>query len=123
LSSKGRPAIEAIVPDDQTGDTPFRTRYLDERALDQPSLALGQATREALRMADVVQGMLRDTVAVFRTDNQALLEEVETRDDVLAYVTLTSVREIVAFTQLGSLRRSTAGRPLPGGDPPGTCRA
>src|SRR5262249_57735290 len=48
-------AIEALVPDDQTGDTPFRTRYVHDRALDQPSLALGQATREALRMADVVQ--------------------------------------------------------------------
>ena len=53
-------AIEGLVPDDQPGDNPFRPRYLDERALDQPSLALGQATREALRMADVVQGMLRD---------------------------------------------------------------
>ena len=58
-------AIEALVPDDQQGDTPFRARYLDERSLDQPSLALGQATREALRMADVVQGMLRDVPVVF----------------------------------------------------------
>src|SRR6185295_14692457 len=78
--------IEALVPDDQTGDTPFRTKYLDERALDQPSLALGQATREALRMADVVQGMLRDTMEVFRTDNQALLEEVEKRDDQVDFL-------------------------------------
>src|SRR5207249_7619171 len=59
--------IEPLVPQAPTEETPFRTRYLDERALDQPSLALGQATREALRMADVVQIMLRDTVAVFRT--------------------------------------------------------
>src|SRR5205823_11135822 len=46
-------AIEGLVPDDQQGDSPFRVRYLDERSLDQPSLALGQATRESLRMADV----------------------------------------------------------------------
>src|SRR5207249_4985834 len=39
-------AIETLVPDDQQGDSPFRTRYVDERSLDQPSLALGQATRE-----------------------------------------------------------------------------
>jgi len=99
-------AIEAIVPDDQTGDTPFRTRYLDERALDQPSLALGQATREALRMADVVQAMLRDTVTVFRTDNQALLEEVETRDDQVDFLE----REIKLF--LARLGRSAMGPEL-----------
>jgi phosphate:Na+ symporter len=86
-------AIEALVPDDQTGETPFRTRYLDERAFDQPSLALGQATREALRMADVVQGMLRDIVTVFRTDSQALIEEVEKRDDQVDFLE----REIKLF--------------------------
>ena len=73
--------IEALVPDDQVGDNPFRTRYLDERSLDQPSLALGQATREALRMADVVQGMLRDIVPALRADAPELIEDVERRDD------------------------------------------
>jgi len=99
-------AIEAIVPDDQTGETPFRTRYLDERALDQPSLALGQATREALRMADVVQTMLRDTVTVFRSDNQALLEEVEKRDDQADFLE----REIKLF--LARLGREAMGPEL-----------
>ena len=98
--------IEAIVPDDQAGDTPFRTRYLDERALGQPSLALGQATREALRMADVVQAMLRDTVEVFRTDNQALLEDVEKRDDQVDFLE----REIKLF--LARLERQAMGPDL-----------
>src|SRR3989442_13431589 len=66
--------IEAFVPDDPQGDNPFRTRYLDDRALDQPSLAVGQRTRESLRMADVVQGMLRDAITVFRTGNLELIE-------------------------------------------------
>jgi phosphate:Na+ symporter len=86
-------AIEMLVPDDVMGETPFRTRYLDERSLDQPSLGLGQATREALRMADVVQSMLRDVVTVFRTDNQELLEEVERRDDQVDFLE----REIKLF--------------------------
>jgi phosphate:Na+ symporter len=99
-------AIEALVPADQEGDTPFRTRYLDERALDQPSLALGQATREALRMADVVQGMLRDTMEVFRVDNQALLEDVEKRDDQVDFLE----REIKLF--LARLGREAMGPEL-----------
>jgi phosphate:Na+ symporter len=85
--------IEALVPEDHTAETPFRTRYLDERAADQPALALGQATREALRMADIVQGMLRDVVPVFRTDDRELLEEVERRDDQVDFLE----REIKLF--------------------------
>jgi phosphate:Na+ symporter len=85
--------IEAMIPDDHPGDTPFRSRYLDERSLEQPSLALGQATREALRMADVVQGMYRDIIPVFRTDSQALIEEVEKRDDQVDFLE----REIKLF--------------------------
>jgi phosphate:Na+ symporter len=99
-------AIEALVPDDQVGETPFRIRYLDERSLDQPSLALGQATREALRMADVVQGMLRDVVLVFRSDDQELLEEVEQRDDQVDFLE----REIKLF--LARLGRDAMGPDL-----------
>ncbi len=91
-------AIEALVPPDQPGENPFKTRYLDERALNQPALALGQATREALRMADVVQGMLRDVVPVFQRDDQELLEDVERRDDQVDFLE----REIKLFlTRLG----------------------
>jgi phosphate:Na+ symporter len=90
--------ITALVPDEEQGDNPFKTRYLDERSLDQPALALGQAMREALRMADVVQGMLRDGITVFRSDDQELLEDVERRDDQADYLE----REIKLFlTRLG----------------------
>ncbi len=96
-------AIEAMVPDDHAGENPFRTRYLDERALDQPSLAHGQATREALRMADVVQGMLRDVARVFGSDDQELLEDVERRDDQVDFLE----REIKLF--LARLAPETVG--------------
>ena len=99
-------AIESLVPEDQPGDNPFRVRYLDERALDQPSLALGQATREALRMADVVQGMLRDVPVVFATNHQELLEEVERRDDQVDFLE----REIKLF--LARLGREAMGPDL-----------
>jgi phosphate:Na+ symporter len=78
--------ITAFVPDRVEEEARFRTRYLDERFADQPSLAIGQAQREALRMADIVQGMLRDAGTVFRTDSQELLEDVEKRDDQLDYL-------------------------------------
>ena len=85
--------IIAMVPEEERGDNPYRTRYLDDRYLDQPALAIGQATREALRMGDVAQNMLRDAMLVLRTDNQELLEDVERRDDQLDYLD----REIKLF--------------------------
>jgi phosphate:Na+ symporter len=98
--------MEALVPDEPQADNPFRTRYLDERALAQPALAIGQATREALRMADVVQGMHRDVVEVFRGNNQELLEDVERRDDQVDFLE----REIKLF--LARLDRSAMGAGL-----------
>jgi phosphate:Na+ symporter len=79
-------AIVQLVPDKPEEETRFRTRYLDDRFADQPSLAIGQATREALRVADVVQGMFRDAAVVFRTGSQELLEDVERRDDQVDYL-------------------------------------
>ncbi|HEV8675622.1 MAG TPA: Na/Pi cotransporter family protein [Methylomirabilota bacterium] len=78
--------IVAAVPDRPEEEARFRTRYLDERFADQPSLALGQAQREALRMADIVQGMFRDAAQVFRSGSQELLEDVEHRDDQADYL-------------------------------------
>jgi len=93
--------ITALVAEEERGDNPYRTRYLDDRYLDQPALAIGQATREALRMGDVAQNMLRDAMVVLRTDNQELLEDVERRDDQLDYLE----REIKIF--LARLGRET----------------
>jgi phosphate:Na+ symporter len=94
-------AITVLVPEEERSDNPFKTRYLDDRYLDQPSLALGQATREALRMGDVAQSMLRDALVVLRRDDPELLEEVERRDDQLDYLE----REIKIF--LARLGRET----------------
>ncbi|HLC40137.1 MAG TPA: Na/Pi cotransporter family protein [Methylomirabilota bacterium] len=85
--------ITLAVPEREEADTPFRARYLDERFLGQPALAIGQATREALRMADVVQGMFRDTLTVFRTHSPDLVNSVEKRDDQVDYLD----REIKLF--------------------------
>jgi phosphate:Na+ symporter len=84
-----RPAarlIVAVVPDRPEEEARFRVRYLDARFAEQPALAIGQATREALRMADIVQGMFRDAAGVFRSRSQELLEDVERRDDQVDYL-------------------------------------
>jgi len=59
----------------------FRPKFLDPRALETPALAFGQATREYLRMAEIVGEMLKDSLEVYRRQDLQLLARVEARDD------------------------------------------
>ncbi len=56
-------------------------RYLDPLVLTTPSLALGQASREALRVADMVQEMVKDSMIVFKQNDRALCERLQERDN------------------------------------------
>ena len=72
--------IQKLVPGKEI-DGRFSTKYLDERVLSSPSLALGQATREAIRMADIVQEMFKNSIEVFKKDDAELAKRLEERDD------------------------------------------
>jgi phosphate:Na+ symporter len=62
-----------LLPDQPVELDPGRPRHLDRTTLDTPSLALACAAREALRMGDVVETMLRDSLDVLgRGDRQKL---------------------------------------------------
>ena len=74
---------EKIIPDRIEQDDEGLARYLDKKDLKIPSVALASATRETLRMADLVQQMLEDTITVFKTNDHKLLEKVRAEDDVI----------------------------------------
>lgn len=65
----------------ERGQEIFGPKYLDTRALETPSLAFGQAMREFLRMADIVNDMFRDCYRVFEASDLDLLADIESRDD------------------------------------------
>lgn len=73
--------VSRMVRERPQADEWAQPKYLDPHVLDVPSLALGQATREALRMADLVHEMVRDTIRVFQDGDQELLEEIERKED------------------------------------------
>jgi phosphate:Na+ symporter len=58
-------------------------RYLDESALDTPSLALADAARETLHMGDLVETMLRKVMTALMTDDRALVVEVSRMDNAV----------------------------------------
>jgi len=73
--------LQKLLPAPAAGTQSDGARYLDPVTLSSPPLALGQATREVLRLADIVQSMLRDSRIALATDDERLAREVKRRDD------------------------------------------
>lgn len=75
LLSPAARLLTRIMPDRQKAHDPAQPLYLEEAVLDAPYLALTNASREALRMADLVESMLRQLLkAVMANDAEALKE-------------------------------------------------
>ena len=62
---------------------PARPQYLDEAAHDVPAVALGNAAREALRMADMLQTLLLYARAGFKRDNRHRMVQARQLDSAL----------------------------------------
>ena len=60
---------------------PSQPRYLDESALETPSLALADAARETLHMGDIVEVMLRKVMAAMMNNDRGLVDEVSRMDN------------------------------------------
>jgi phosphate:Na+ symporter len=75
--------LEKIFPARRQASNPSAPRYLDERALDTPTLALADAARETLRMGDTVEIMLRQVMIALMTNNRDLVSEVSRTDNIV----------------------------------------
>jgi phosphate:Na+ symporter len=73
--------LEKLLPNRVQEADPSRPRYLDESALETPSLALADAARETLRMGDHVEVMLRKVMAAIMTNDRALVDQVSRMDN------------------------------------------
>jgi phosphate:Na+ symporter len=73
--------LKKILPDRVREADPSRPRYLDESALETPSLALADAARETLHMGDHVEVMLRKVMAAIMTNDRALVDQVSRMDN------------------------------------------
>ena len=75
--------LEALLPNRLQETDPSRPRYLDESALETPSLALADAARETLHMGDHVEIMLRQVMAAMMTNDRALVDQVSRMDNAV----------------------------------------
>jgi phosphate:Na+ symporter len=73
--------LKTLLPNRVQETDPSRPRYLDESALETPSLALADAARETLHMGDHVEIMLRKVMAAMMTNDRALVDQVSRMDN------------------------------------------
>ncbi|MGA7811250.1 Na/Pi cotransporter family protein [Bradyrhizobium sp.] len=73
--------LEQLLPKRIQEADPSRPRYLDDSALETPSLALTDAARETLHMGDLVETMLRKVMAALTTNDRALVDQVSRMDN------------------------------------------
>ena len=97
---KRRPADDASAP-----------RYLDESALDTPSLALADAARETLRMGDVVEDMLRRVMVALTANDRALVGEISRMDHIVDRLDEAIKLYVIKLTR-GSLDESEGRRAM-----------
>jgi phosphate:Na+ symporter len=73
--------LKRLLPKRVMETDPSRPRYLDESALETPSLALADAARETLHMGDLVEIMLRKVMAAMMTNDRSLVDQVSKMDN------------------------------------------
>ena len=73
--------VERLCPDSEPVEGQAAPKYLDPSAIDSPTVALACATRELLRMADLVETMLRGVIDVLRDDDSKELARLSELDD------------------------------------------
>ena len=73
--------LKKLLPERVKETDPSGPRYLDESALETPSLALADAARETLHMGDHVEIMLRKVMAAMMTNDRALVDQVSQMDN------------------------------------------
>ncbi len=75
--------LEHILPDQKSAADPSVPLYLDESALETPSVALACAARETLHMGDIVETMLRQSMTAILTNDRKLVAEVSQKDNAV----------------------------------------
>jgi phosphate:Na+ symporter len=78
--------IETIVTPAE-GEREFSSQFLNDSTYQSRTLVLAHANREILRMGDIVLSMIKDGVAIFRNDDQELIDSIRKRDDQVDLLT------------------------------------
>jgi len=74
---------ELILPDRPREEDESLPRYLDPTAVSTPAAALACVSRETLRVSDIIQHMMRDTLEALRTNNMRQVQAIRDQEAVV----------------------------------------
>ena len=72
-----------ILPDRPRDEDESLPRYLDPTALSTPPAALACVARETMRVSDIIQRMMRDTLEAMRTNNAHLVQGIRDQEQIV----------------------------------------
>jgi phosphate:Na+ symporter len=101
--------IVRLLPQRSEGIEPGAPLYLDPAIRETPSLALGAATREALRMADTLEAMLAGLRLAIAAPTRGGIEAAKRLDDVLDRLN-TAIKAYLISIAPGALKPADAER-------------
>lgn len=78
--AKGSQIVEGLFPPSEA-EKEYSVKYLNKGDWESPSVVLAHAERELMRMADVVQSMVDDSLKLFKKEDPDLVESIRRRDD------------------------------------------
>ncbi|MDO7788566.1 Na/Pi cotransporter family protein [Desulforamulus aquiferis] len=90
--------LEVLVPDKSTAGVDMAPKYLDETLLSSPDFAIGMATRETVRISDLVSEMIKPIYSLFECysqDHADKIYEKEDRVDVLSIATIKYLTQLL----------------------------
>jgi phosphate:Na+ symporter len=83
LTDRLAASLVRLLPDPPRPADPAKPLHLEEAALDSASVALANAARETLRMADMFEGMLRGAIEVFRSGDRHRATDISRTERIM----------------------------------------
>jgi len=82
--------LQLILPDRKiTADKQLKPKYLDDKLINAPSIALGLASKERDNAADQVYTMIQSIIKIFEKSDIKLLEKINKKEDYLDLLSIS----------------------------------
>lgn len=69
------------LPEKKSRRSKNNPQYLDESALDSPAMALAGAARETLRIAELIEKMVKNSIDAFQTNDKDVIKKIRKADN------------------------------------------
>lgn len=91
--------LTKILPESAVTDPKFRLKYIEDRHMTSPMVAMAQIKREIVRMGEKVQQMISDIPPSLNDDTTERIEAMEERDDQIDFFRRNIPKYITRVTE------------------------